>query len=594
MVGAKRYIAPMPKLESEPRIEKTEKNRQVPPQKVRDTQPPPSAPRVSTPSGSQKSSKKAGDQFALNDGNSRPISYLTMYLPYHLTHTQTHLFIPMFLLSDQKAFLKRAKETNMQMRYEQNNPKNGGSASYDRYETYKAGRTVAEALKLGAKSADIPYDYSRGYITFPDGGEFASFRLMGDDDDTPPPKPQRPQKSESVSSSNQVIPEKSMKSASPSPSGLSSKSAFGITAEDVQYVKVDREVIDYDAPGSDKLKLAESAYKSKEFDECWDYLQQAESETQDEMIRSEVLRIRALVNFHVMAPSKSSMLSKSAMVDDESRPSGRKIHFSEYLPTLNDGSTPYRDLAKETRQENNLRHEPKGVTTMFDARLKEMLDELFACVNDPQANSSDELLEVVCDFRDATETFKLHSKSPMPMCDKPPEGAVRLRGCDVEGMVEMISTANTQWGGVDKYGKFGLTPLSIAARLGKYDLVETLLELGADTLNAVDGATYLSEKKSDLAWIVDLLKSFRSFPDRIPQDTFLKLVRHARKKGDTPLLVAVNNNDVAAAKQLLEWGALVESPDQRRSSDQASCYDVAKEKNIPGMIELLDSYRGSE
>ena len=40
-----------------------------------------------------------------------------------------------------------------------------GLQSYDRYELYKPARTLNEMLALGGKTADIPFDYTRGYFT---------------------------------------------------------------------------------------------------------------------------------------------------------------------------------------------------------------------------------------------------------------------------------------------------------------------------------------------------------------------------------------------------------------------------------------------
>lgn len=565
MVGSKRYIAPMPRPEPEPK--KVEKSRTVPPQRPREpyvVSKPYVAPKASPSTPSSGGSKS---QYTLNDGNKDILSSY-MYLLFTLNTYQTH--------TDQKGFIKHAKDTNMEMRYEQYNPKNAKGASYDRYEKYKAGRTIAEALKLGAKSADIPYDYSRGYITFPEGGQYATFSSMGNEAPSKPPR----QKSEPPPP--QIQREKPMKQET--------HSAFDISPDDVKEVTIAREVIDYGLAGGETLKLAEAAYESREMETCMHHLERGLKEEVEYMVSSEMKRLRALVQFHSLLPSKSSVKgSRSTEV-------GRNIHFGGDLPTLHE--TPSRDLAKETRQENHLRHEPRGVVSLFDARLREMLDELFNNVNSPVEEESDsDLTKATFELKDVTESFKLHKRSPMPSCAKLPDQEVRYKGCDVDGMVEMLTTAkggeqigSKDWSGVDKYGKFGLTPLSIAARLGRDDLVETLVKLGADSLNAIDGATYLSERTRDLGWIVGLLKSLHTLPSLISPDQFLKLAQHTRKRGDTPLLVAVNNKDVAAARQLLEWGAVVDAPGQRRSSDQASCLDVARERNTPGMLELLSEY----
>ena len=48
------------------------------------------------------------------------------------------------------------------------NPKKKGSKSYDRFELYKEGMTVNDALAAGVLRADIAYDSERGYITIGD------------------------------------------------------------------------------------------------------------------------------------------------------------------------------------------------------------------------------------------------------------------------------------------------------------------------------------------------------------------------------------------------------------------------------------------
>ncbi|CAK9028019.1 Poly(A) RNA polymerase GLD2-A [Durusdinium trenchii] len=44
------------------------------------------------------------------------------------------------------------------------NPKKAGSTSFDRYEKYKMGKTVREALALGAAKGDIAYDWPKGFF----------------------------------------------------------------------------------------------------------------------------------------------------------------------------------------------------------------------------------------------------------------------------------------------------------------------------------------------------------------------------------------------------------------------------------------------
>ena len=74
--------------------------------------------------------------------------------------------------------MKRVKAENLRIEYEQDNPKKFGTMSWERYERYKKANTVAEMIDLGGKVADVAFDYSRGYIYVPDGGQFATFQLQ--------------------------------------------------------------------------------------------------------------------------------------------------------------------------------------------------------------------------------------------------------------------------------------------------------------------------------------------------------------------------------------------------------------------------------
>eukprot|EP00933_Yihiella_yeosuensis_P069681 TRINITY_DN7649_c0_g1_i1.p1 TRINITY_DN7649_c0_g1~~TRINITY_DN7649_c0_g1_i1.p1 ORF type:complete len:269 (+),score=59.41 TRINITY_DN7649_c0_g1_i1:116-922(+) len=46
----------------------------------------------------------------------------------------------------------------------QENPKRSGSTSWDRYEAYKKGKTVKEAMQLGAAKGDILHDWKKGFF----------------------------------------------------------------------------------------------------------------------------------------------------------------------------------------------------------------------------------------------------------------------------------------------------------------------------------------------------------------------------------------------------------------------------------------------
>lgn len=54
--------------------------------------------------------------------------------------------------------------TSGPIEYKQTNPKRKGSKVYERYEKYKNAKTVAAALKLGARMDDIKYDFKHGFL----------------------------------------------------------------------------------------------------------------------------------------------------------------------------------------------------------------------------------------------------------------------------------------------------------------------------------------------------------------------------------------------------------------------------------------------
>lgn len=49
--------------------------------------------------------------------------------------------------------------------WQQTNPKKSGSASWLRYEAYKAAKTLGEAKALGALRDDVRWDAARGFVT---------------------------------------------------------------------------------------------------------------------------------------------------------------------------------------------------------------------------------------------------------------------------------------------------------------------------------------------------------------------------------------------------------------------------------------------
>jgi hypothetical protein len=79
------------------------------------------------------------------------------------------------LSEEQKAVLKRVSKEGLSIEYDQVNPKRAGSMSFTRYEVYKRATTVAQFLSLGGVTADLAFDYSRGYLTLPTEGALATF-----------------------------------------------------------------------------------------------------------------------------------------------------------------------------------------------------------------------------------------------------------------------------------------------------------------------------------------------------------------------------------------------------------------------------------
>ncbi|CAK0792824.1 unnamed protein product [Prorocentrum cordatum] len=56
------------------------------------------------------------------------------------------------------------------VRFVQVNPRRRGSKAHARYERYKHGASIAEALRLGALPGDIAWDLQRGFVRAAAGG----------------------------------------------------------------------------------------------------------------------------------------------------------------------------------------------------------------------------------------------------------------------------------------------------------------------------------------------------------------------------------------------------------------------------------------
>ena len=71
-------------------------------------------------------------------------------------------------LTDQdRDFLRLAQSQDFNIRYLPDVKKGAKNKSAQRYKKYQSAQTLNQALSLGATKQDIPWDYSRGYILFP-------------------------------------------------------------------------------------------------------------------------------------------------------------------------------------------------------------------------------------------------------------------------------------------------------------------------------------------------------------------------------------------------------------------------------------------
>ena len=64
--------------------------------------------------------------------------------------------------------LALAKAHNWRISWQQVNPKQPTGQSYARYELYKHASTIREAMEMGCRSADLPFDWKRGYLKLHD------------------------------------------------------------------------------------------------------------------------------------------------------------------------------------------------------------------------------------------------------------------------------------------------------------------------------------------------------------------------------------------------------------------------------------------
>jgi hypothetical protein len=275
----------------------------------------------------------------------------------------------------------------------------------------------------------------------------------------------------------------------------------------------------------------------------------------------------------------------------------KAVKIGDDLPELHPNQ-PKRDLAKETRSELQ-RHELKGIWKMFDARLKDILDD----ISQERAAESDEtLMDVTYQFKDTEETFKLHKSCVLPSHSNSVGDSAKIKrrkGGDLHAMFALIESgaakgtleAETVSKFINRYSAQGATALAIAARAGgdPAEFVYPLLKFGADPVKAMEGAIYLGQIKSDEGWFMSLLQALRSAPQELASaETFSEMVRYTRKTGETALIVAVGKGNLSATRKLLEWGAQVDAPGQQSGND--SCVEVARRVGPPELIALVEEY----
>ena len=66
-------------------------------------------------------------------------------------------------IKDIKSFLKDKTNKDVVIEYNQTNPKQKSSKSYQRYENYKSATTIGDAKKLGATLGDMENDYKKDF-----------------------------------------------------------------------------------------------------------------------------------------------------------------------------------------------------------------------------------------------------------------------------------------------------------------------------------------------------------------------------------------------------------------------------------------------
>lgn len=542
------------------------------------------------------------------------------------------------LNEEQKAMLKRVNKEGKPIKYDQRNPKREGSMSFKRYEAYKAATTVAEFLSLGGVTADLAFDYSHGYLSFPSEGALASFVPMVEISDSGKDSASTGSNSKRTASEGDEYKVPHKKASAESAFDTSrdrsrrpkeEEDAFAVSQADILQAEAEESEDEPDELGSvAALDAAVALYDAGQYSDALSAVnevlsmgQQGDDNAVGKRSTARAKRLRGLAVMKMGAAGKMKSNLRQAQGASEEKATKGCSFGQEILPTRHDHEESQlrerRDLAKETRGDLAERHEPKGVRTLFETRLKQSLN---ACLDaelkrssshqtpsDAPSNCEASIVPVKYRFGADEETFELHCSGMVPAhasMPSAPSHAQAAPSTSLDAIVALLQASQASslqandlssegskptTSFVDLYGRWGVTALSLAAFAQRQDTVAALLALGADAGKALDGALYLSQTKDDLRWVLNLVQALETA--EVPN--LEKVVQHARLTGETALLVAVGQNNLEAVKVLLAMGARVAQEGQK-DKDGRTCLElaasVAKHKASSALLEFLQSH----
>jgi len=405
----------------------------------------------------------------------------------------------------------------MAVEFLEHNPKNVGSASWDRYEKYKKATTLAQVVPMGGKSADIQFDYTRGYLRVPGGGEYRSYRLLahteGRDSSAslraqPPPLrakgfvPRKPLGSQDADDKDAAAP--SGAAAEPLSTPPPTASAWEITDDDKAGADRSEEEGDEEEEEEEE-EDEESEEESRRFASALQLFDGGDLNGARALLAgaaktARATRLQALISLKTTSSAQLRGILRRPTAGQV--PAARRVSIVGELPTRFDhleGEAPRRELAKETRGET--RHVPRGVAALFELRLKDMLDDLTVTEGQPQTAAKGDVQEVTFTLKDEVFAFQLHKDSHLPNHAEAPLGTgARRKGAHTMGLVQLIlsaaagarPTGQASEGDlvsklVNRYGKGGSSPLAVAAKSGMplEEALRPLLLLGADPSKAM-------------------------------------------------------------------------------------------------------------